>query len=268
MLLQLTDCHLLEQTGERLLNVATDETFTAVLEQALAEATPELLLLSGDLAHTPTQSTYRRRLALVRARYRGPLAVVPGNHDAVAPLAAVFDAVPAGDRLIEHRLGGCTLVLLSSAGDGGPEAVVGEAARQALVDRCAALTHPLVLVLHHPLLPVGTPWLDKDCVPAGARLLEQLRTVADLRGVVFGHVHQPVCKQHDGVLLLGTPSTCFQFAPGSQAFSLTAEQPGYRWISYDHKHGLSTRLRRLSEPRIVVEPRFLRADNPVAHASE
>lgn len=265
LILQLTDCHLQEADDDRLLGVDTTATFDAVLEQALREDTPDLLLLTGDLAHTPTVVTYRKLRALVQARFSGPVAVIPGNHDALAPMAEVFPELAVERSLPPAATAGCrtlavnglTLALCDSHVDDQPESVIAADTEAALLALARDLRGPLLLVLHHPLRPCGTPWLDKDCVPGGERLLERLAQLCELQAVVFGHVHQPVTDEAFGVPLLGTPSTCFQFAPGSPRFSITTEQPGYRWLRFAPASGISTTLRRLNAPVIRVDAQFV-----------
>ena len=50
------------------------------------------------------------------------------------------------------------------------------------------------------------------------------------RAVLFGHVHQAIDEQHDGVQVIGTPSTCRQFMPGSESFAVDDRPPAYRQL--------------------------------------
>ena len=152
---------------------------------------------------------------------------------------------------------GMRLLLCDTHADDQTEAHLDAAGRAQLEALVAESTEPVLLVVHHPLLPVDAPWLDKDCVPGGEALLRTLRAAGPLEAVLFGHVHQPVTQQYAGITLLGTPSTCFQFPPRSQRFSLTSEQPGYRWLRRGDDGTLGSTLRRLQAPKIEVEPRFL-----------
>lgn len=198
----------------------------------------------------------------MRERYSGPLAVLPGNHDEIDPLKAVFpDCAGAAAAVVELRWGGARLALCDSHVDEQTEAGFDDASRAQLEALVAASSDPVILVLHHPLLPVDAPWLDKDCVPGGEALLHTLKAAGPIEAVLFGHVHQPVAQQLAGIALHGTPSTCFQFAPRSQRFSITAEQPGYRWLRRGEDGTLGTTLRRLQAPRIEVEPRFLASEH-------
>ena len=68
----------------------------------------------------------------------------------------------------------------------------------------------------------------------------------NVSGYVFGHVHQVFDRCVDGVRLLASPSTCFQFAAGSSEFGIDPAQPGYRWLELGTDGTLSTSIGRLT----------------------
>lgn len=244
-LLHVTDCHLLPEPGARLLGVDTAETLAAVLAQALDECRPDAILATGDLAHEGTPATYRRFLELVRARFDGPLLCVPGNHDAGGPFAEVLGREQA------LALGDWQVFGVDTHEDDRPGARLDVAARRRLVERLeTASGRHVLLACHHPPLPVGCPWLDKDCIPDGRDLLDSCAAAGRLRALVCGHVHQVLEAGHGPVEVLATPSTCFQFEPGSTRFSIdrsaASGMPGYRWLTLSpdgRVHGEVGRLR-------------------------
>ena len=67
-------------------------------------------------------------------------------------------------------------------------------------------------------------------VDNAAELFAVLDRFAQIKTVVFGHIHQAFSVRRNGVALLGVPSTCAQFAPASSAFAYDGEAPGYRWF--------------------------------------
>ena len=71
----------------------------------------------------------------------------------------------------------------------------------------------------------------------------------NIKIVTNGHIHQLIDIKHRGVRVLGTPSTCFQFKPNSQIFSLDAmAAPGYRQITLSSNGSIQTFISRLSKP--------------------
>lgn len=254
-LLQITDFHLKAAADARLLGVDTAATLAAVLDQALAEATPDAVLATGDLAHDPEPAAYQRVARIVGERFHGPVLYLAGNHDLSAPLAATLGS---DDSL---TLGEWTVLAFDSHVDHRTGAGLDDHARRRLEQRIgAAGSRHVLLACHHPPLPVGCPWLDKDCIPGGRELLESCAASAGsgrVRGLVCGHVHQPLEAAHGRIAVLGTPSTCFQFQPGSRRFTIDRDpvsgQPGYRWLELDDDGSLRTGIRRLEGAPLNID---------------
>ncbi len=254
-LLHITDCHLRADPERRLLGIDTAATLTAVLAQALSEHSPDALIVSGDLAHDPEPASYARLTALLDDFYRGPRLHLAGNHDVAAAMGALWCEAP------QLRLGDWQVLGFDSHADDAPQALFDAGRREALLARVQAsdAAH-ILLTCHHPVLPIGCPWLDRDRVTDGETLLESLAASGRVRGLVFGHVHQAVATAYSGtggtggtgdVALLATPSTCFQFAPASSHFaidhSLPGGQPGYRWLVLEDDGILRTRVGRVMD---------------------
>ena len=69
---------------------------------------------------------------------------------------------------------------------------------------------------------------------------------ANVRAVVWGHVHQTFEQKRNDVQLLSSPSTCVQFLPGSEEFAVDmAASPGYRWLELSADGGFKTGVERL-----------------------
>ena len=250
--LQITDTHLRSRDDQRLLGVDTADTLRAVLAQAFAEATPDLLVASGDLAHDPEPESYRRFLALLGEFHQGATVCLPGNHDRLEPLARILRS-PEG-----MRLGDWEVLGFDSHADDRPEAEFSAADRAALETRMRASTASyLLLVCHHPPLDVGCPWLDKDRIQSGGELLDWLAGDTRVRAMAFGHVHQVVESRHGDIVLLGSPSSCFQFAPGSDRFTIDqsagSRQPGYRWLDLRDDGTIVSEVRRVLDYPLNID---------------
>ena len=246
--LHVTDLHLRARVGERLLGVDTAESLRAVLTQALAEHRPDALLATGDIAHDPEPDAYARYLEIVREFFAGPLLTLPGNHDLEAPMRHLFSQ-PA-----VLSLGRWQIVGLDSHVDDRAEARVDAERLEALKSACAAAgDRPVIVATHHPPLPVGSPWLDKDRIQNGAELLEWLAEHSTARAVVFGHAHQLIESRYRHIGLLGTPSTCFQFAPASERFSIDTQKPGYRWLRLTDAGVVQSEVRLVADFDLTIE---------------
>jgi Icc protein len=95
-------------------------------------------------------------------------------------------------------------------------------------------------------VPVGSRWID----PIGVRNPEAFFAVLDrfpqVRAVLWGHIHQEYDQLRNGVRLLASPSTCVQFAPGSEEFQVDKEAPGYRWLRLHADGSLETGVSRVT----------------------
>ena len=226
-LLQLTDLHLFGDPGGQLLGITTRESFEAVLGLALASASPaSALILSGDLVHDESPAGYRYlREALKRTEL--PHYCVPGNHDDVGLMAEYLGSAAVGPVAL-RRLGPWNLVFLDSSTPGSDGGRLTETQLTQLGDLLAENAAPTMIFLHHHPLPIQSAWMDTMGVENGAALLRLCERYTQVKAVLFGHVHQTFSRRHGQCWILGSPSTCFQFLPGSADFAIDSSPPGYR----------------------------------------
>ena len=224
-LLHITDTHLTQDGQERLLGVDTAASLWAVMGQALAQRTPDAILVSGDIAHDAKTETYMELDARLRGAFDGDIRYACGNHDSMVTMRE------AGLDQSNLRLGEFTLVITDTHAEGEVEGEFTEPDLATLKAQLAASNTRHILVCgHHAPVEIGTPWLDEHRIRGSELLLDCLRADRRVRGYVFGHVHQAFDTNQDSLRLLATPSTCFQFLPGSATFSLDTRSAGYRRI--------------------------------------
>jgi Icc protein len=77
---------------------------------------------------------------------------------------------------------------------------------------------------------MGSRWLDEVGLKDAAAFLNVIRASSNVRGVLWGHVHQSLDAFVHGVRFMATPATCAQFVPGSDTFAIDTRPPGYRTI--------------------------------------
>ena len=247
-LLQITDLHLLPDPGARLLGVDTGASLRAVLTAALKAGSPDAMIVSGDIAHAPVAATYARARELLTQHYAGPMLWLPGNHDLRAPLQ---EAGPAADEL---RLGDWSILALDTHTDGAEGGSVAPAELRRLQNRLRNSNAKHVVVFgHHPALPVGTSWLDPTCIGNGAELLAALQADGRVRAYVCGHVHQDNALAHNGIALFTTPSTCFQFVPQTDRFTVDATPPGWRWLELGADGTLRSHVERANDFVVTID---------------
>lgn len=245
---QLTDLHLLAEPDGVMMGIPLRESLrrvvAAVQEQAPA---PDLALVTGDLSQDGTTAAYAAAGQLL-APLDAPCYAVPGNHDAKPALRAALQDPPFRPDCV-FTAGGWRFVLLDSAVPGAVHGAFAPAALEALDATLADRPDvPTLLALHHAPVPVEAAWLD----PINLRAPDDFRQVverhAQVRLVLFGHVHQAVAAAWAHVHLYGCPSTSFQFAPETETFALDAVPPGYRQLTLHADGAFETTLHRVPVP--------------------
>ncbi len=244
--LQLTDCHLYQNPAKRLLGIDTQQSLEEVVASILeTEERPDLVVATGDLVHDGSEEGYMR-LAQVVAKLDAPLAVLPGNHDDPTAMRRVLPK--KGVQVCGHLdLGNWRLVLLDSHQPGEDGGFLREEELNRLDGLLAEDSRHVLIFLHHHPLPVECPWLDRIALRNGDALLRRVEEHPQVKGVVWGHVHQEWQGRLRQARLLGTPSTCIQFAPRADRFSVALEPPAWRQIRLAADGAFGTRVKRLHD---------------------
>ncbi|MDP6674158.1 MAG: 3',5'-cyclic-AMP phosphodiesterase [Gammaproteobacteria bacterium] len=229
-LLHITDPHLHADTEGRMHGVVTFDTFRAVIEQAMLDAqSPDVIIATGDLVHDETLAGYQLFQSLL-APLNTPVLCIPGNHDTPTIMSSVLNAAPfqVNGSFQAH---GWLLIMLNSFIDGN---VAGYLSSAELM-RLSSTLHenpsmPTLVCLHHHPLPMGSRWLDGIALQNPQELFEIIDAAPQVRGILWGHVHQASDRQRNGIRLISTPSTCSQFRPDCDDFTIDNRPPGFRWL--------------------------------------
>jgi 3',5'-cyclic-AMP phosphodiesterase len=228
--LHLTDPHLFADADGELRGTVTQESLQLVLDHYQAgDWRADRALITGDLIQDDSAEAYDRfRMLLLPLNMR--MHCIPGNHD-VRDLMRPVCSRPPFSYCAREEVGDWLLVGLDScvSGEAGGEVSRDEIRRFEKIADESRAKHILVS-LHHPPVPMGSAWLDTVKLKNGKELLRRLEQTGRVRLLVFGHVHQAYDGEHNGIRVLGTPSTCRQFKPGSDDFDVDERPPAYRQI--------------------------------------
>ncbi len=228
-LIQLSDCHLPGDRGSRLRGVDTDATLAAVLDQALGSHAASAILATGDLANEGAPEAYRRINALFQ-NAGVPVLCLPGNHDIADEIGR--ELVAENIHILgARRFGNWQIVMLDSTVAGWEDGRLGTAELNR-IDRLLNQfpDHHALICLHHNPVPVGGAWRNHVALRDAADLFRIAASHRQIRGLLWGHIHQAFEATWNGVRLFGTPSTCFQFCLGSDGPTASNDPPGYRLL--------------------------------------
>jgi Icc protein len=239
--LHITDPHLFAGWDECLRGINTREALQAVLDHVLATAWPaDLVALTGDLIQDDSREAYGR----VREMFSSlqlPTYCVPGNHDVRSLMREELQG-PTFHYCAVSTQRNWAVIGVDSCMDGKALGCVDSQELQRLARYLdgAGTEHALVC-LHHPPLKVGSAWLDTVGLENSQEFLQTIAASGKVRAVIFGHVHQAFDGEYSGIRIIGTPSTCRQFALNSDEFALDENPPAYRRLelnsdgSIDHE---------------------------------
>lgn len=247
-ILQLSDLHILAAPEDTMLGINTEHYFHACLKQAFAKKQRfDLIMLTGDLAQEPCLASYRRILSRLEA-YQTPCICLPGNHDDYQLMQQVFNTGHINCQK-QVLLGGWQLISLNSQIPGKPGGRLSteelgflELSLKEHTDRHA------LIASHHHCLETKSSWMDTMIIENSDELWAIVKRYPQAKAITTGHIHQVMDIQNANVRVLGAPSTCFQFAPGSSEFMVTDTAPGYRLIDLHEDGRIESEVIRLAEP--------------------
>jgi Icc protein len=239
--IQFSDMHLFGDPTAQLRGVAS----LPALQAAMADASrrchnPDGILLTGDLVQDDPEGY--RWIRQLFGSSKVPVMCLAGNHDLPDHMRATLSQAPfkIGSEL---EFGRWLVVMLdtwianNASGRIGPEAL--EYLRSVLNKH--RNKHVLVGLHHHPIA-MRSEWLDQVGLEDAAEFLSIVRQSSNVRGVLWGHVHQSLDSFVQGVRFMASPATCAQFMPGSVDFAIDNRPPGYRVLELMHDGSIATEV--------------------------
>jgi Icc protein len=228
--LQLTDTHLYAEAAGTLLGVNTLESFRQVIDRFRTHHWPlDLLLATGDLVHDASPTGYAKMRAMLE-RFDVPVFCLPGNHDNPATLQAHLPGGPVrADTVCDF--GAWRFVMLDSVIPGEEGGHLGQAELAALRAALQQSDRHTLVCMHHQPVAVGSTWIDSMAIDNPGPLFEIIDDFEQVRGILWGHVHQTFEGVRNGIRLMASPSTCVQFTPHSEQFQVDEEPPGFRLLA-------------------------------------
>lgn len=242
-LLQLTDCHLLAKPSSLTRNFNTHESLSKTVDLIHTNEDVDAFIFTGDLSQDGSPESYQHINSLMSFTNK-PLYALPGNHDNPTVMRAQLNA--HCNHSVE--LGGWQILLLDSQVSQQAHGEISDTDLNWLNLWLKTSTDkPTLLAVHHQPMPVGSQWTDDIGLQNGDQLLDILKAYSQVKGLIFGHVHQAFDRQFEHIRILGTPSTCFQFKANVDEFGVDETlQPGYRWLELGDDGELDTGIIRLA----------------------
>jgi len=204
---QISDCHLSDESSYVNLRLA--------LEYANSDASCNTILLTGDICCNPTPGDYTALEAFIK-QYNSNKSIyaIAGNHD--------------DSSLMRAELKGSTIYMTDKATVCGRELVFLDSSYKPLDKQ-----HPLgsgridnrgmaqlkkhlrksndpVVVIHHPVIPVGSDWMKAIRLENDTEVMKALQKYR-VRDVICGHGHDGITTTLSGVTQYMAPATAYGF---------------------------------------------------------
>lgn len=243
-IVQISDCHL---PGDRAQRYRGRDAYASIerLLPVIKRFGPDVVLATGDLSEDGSDVSYRWLASQLRG-LEVPVLAIPGNHDCARTLRRHFDHAPV-ELPQTFDVGGWRIVLMDSAPAGQIAGSFSQQALQELETSLQASAGPVLVALHHQPMLVASPWIDRYPLRQAEAFWQCLGRCQRVKAVVWGHIHQAVDREVDGIQAMGAPSTVSNSLPGQPRFSDDGLGGACRWLKLAHSGAIETGLLTLAD---------------------
>lgn len=200
---------------------------------------PDFVLHTGDITFDPHEDAYLAAREVLSG-IRFPTYYLAGNHDDGGMLQRVFLGRETADPSFEYEfeMNGVQVVCIDSSHPAKYAQGMLYPEQLERIERIvkAPDSRPLVVAIHHNVLPIGAPFWDTFMRLTNGEDLHRLlvRAKDRLRGVFHGHVHMATDTYVDGVLYTSVGSSWYQLEcwPGqSHIIEDRGAEPGFNVVT-------------------------------------
>lgn len=248
--IQVTDPHLFKSTQGELLGINTQASLDQVLQEIQSsDFNYQFVLATGDLVQDSSEQGYRRFCESIN-RLKRTVFWIPGNHDFQPKMFEILNQSNGNINPAKRILAGkfWQILMLDSQVFGVPYGQLGQYQLDWL--QAKLQEHPerySLIVLHHHILSTHSVWLDQHNLRNAHELAYVLSAFPNVKGIMYGHIHQQVDDEWKGYKMMATASTCIQFKPHNNMFTLDTLQPGWREVELHADGTIKTQVKRIHQ---------------------
>ena len=188
----------------------------------------DFVMHTGDILHDPLSASDYEVAHELLGKLQYPAYYIPGNHDKPQMMQAGFwkrsddEITPYCD--YQFVMNDVQVVMLDShfekVNESDPPVGMLASEQLAWLDAICSSddVRPLVVGIHHHILPLEAPWLDLFGMGNGLDVHQVLlKAKHRLRGVFYGHIHESVVTMRDGISYYSVQSGWLQTRTWYQA---------------------------------------------------
>ncbi len=244
-IIQISDCHLSSDVQKKWFNRHPELYLKKVIQDINNnEPADSIVLATGDLSHDGSDSSYLK-LSRYFSSFDKKTYTLAGNHDDLNKIKNHLNHEQM--KSTSYFIHGNWLVLLLDTQV--VEQEYGNLSKQQLSLAEELLkTHQnkyVLIAMHHPPIHINCAWIDKINLQNSDEFITLVSRHKNIKAVTFGHVHQAYETIIDNIQYLACPSTCHQFSPNSEKFSVDDINAGYRWFDLLNNGRIKTGITRI-----------------------
>ena len=228
-IIQITDTHVFSDSQQTVFDVNTTQQFHHAIEQIKRDPKqPDLIFLTGDIAHDETREAYQMVAETLSSLGR-PIYWIPGNHDNPSFMSEVFDQYFLFHKEKVFHFDAWTFIFINTkygASDAGYFNDTDKDVIEAEMTHCDS-QHNVCIVMHHNPIAVGTPLMDQTMIQNNEEFWRCIKQYDQIKHIICGHVHNSYRICHDGVTIESSLATCFQIPKGATELDI-AFNIGYK----------------------------------------
>lgn len=241
-IIQISDTHLMQTPDRLLADMNPEQSFHAVVQQALQHQPIDCFVHTGDLAQEPSTETYQRYLNYMYT-LGIPFYQTAGNHDDVQQFP-----FPQQQDITTVDLDEWCIILLNSAVTGRKDGQITSLQIEQLSQLLKQHQHQYILLgCHHHPVHIHSEWIDHQSLKEASALLKLIEQHNHIKAFIHGHVHQENMQYMYGIPFFATPSTCVQFKPKSHDFMFDQTTAGYRVLKLYPDGNIQSEVQRLPD---------------------
>lgn len=206
----------------------------------------DIAVVTGDIIQDDSAAAYGNFMDLL-APLGIPVHCLPGNHDVRSLMRAALNEPPFHYCESVRKDGWLILSLDSCVSGQAGGSIATEELDRMIREIGESDAEHVMVCLHHPPVIMDSRWLDSVGLDNRDDFMDRVAASGKVRLVIFGHVHQAYDANLDGIHILGTPSTCRQFAPKRALFAVDDRPPAYRRIQLHEDGNIDHQLVWLTE---------------------
>ena len=222
----------------------SDANFKNILNSFSLIQKPDLIVVSGDLSQDCTFESYQH-LANLLNKINIKYYLLPGNHDDVNILNKVFDFNwHKGEVDYSFEFYDWFIYVIDTARYPDDSGTLSDSQLSKLEKSLSEnKSKPTIIFMHHHPLKVNS-WLDGMILLDSENFNSIVKKNSQVKGVLFGHIHQVFESTINKTFYGSVPSTSYQILPQTRRFALDVLTPGYRIIELN-VDSLSTKVIRV-----------------------